>query len=188
MSNADIRSLQAWLTLPNAITIVRLLLVVPIGILLIRDQAPVWTAVLVAIFGMSDWVDGFLARKLGQTSRVGELLDPVADRMGVVAIAVLLVISGHLPLWVALVIAGTDLLLGFFYLFHRDARIPPVNWLGKIRTAAIMVGLALIVIGRIPDSDVVSLIGVMLTAVGAAAHVVTGLGYAREILRSRETV
>lgn len=187
MSNADIRSLDAWLTLPNAITIVRLLLVVPIGILLVRDEAPVWTAVLVAIFGMSDWIDGFLARKLGQTSRVGELLDPVADRIGVVAIAVLLVVSGHLPLWIALLIAGTDLVLGIFYMFYRDVPIPKVNMLGKFRTAAIMFGLALIVIGRIPDSDVVSLIGVVLVGIGAVLHVVTGLSYGRAIVRSRNT-
>ena len=174
-----------WLTLPNAITVVRLLLVVPIGILLLQDRAPVTTAVLVALFGMSDWVDGFLARRLGQTSRVGELIDPIADRTGVVAIALFLVISDHLPLWIAALIVGTDLLLAIFYVFHRKAKIPPVTWLGKVRTAAVMAGLALIVIGRIPESDTTLLIGVVLTAVGAVLHVLTGIGYARAILRSR---
>lgn len=173
-----------WLTLPNAITVARLLIVVPIGILLLRDVAPVWTAVLVALFGMSDWVDGFIARRLGQTSRVGELIDPIADRIGVVAIAVLLVISGHLPLWIALLIAGTDVLLFVFWLFHRNAKIPPVTMVGKVRTAAIMFGLALIVVGRIPESDVLMFIGVVLTGIGAVLHVLTGFGYARAILRS----
>ena len=174
-----------WLTVPNLITIVRLLLVVPIGILLLEDRAPVWTTILVAIFCMSDWVDGFVARKLGQTSRVGELFDPLADRIGVVAIAVLLVISGYLPLWIAIVLIGTDLLLGFFYLFHRKVKIPPVTLLGKFRTAAVMIGLGLIVIGRIPEGDVVLWIGVIVSAIGAVLHVLTGAGYARAILRSR---
>ena len=178
-------STSDWLTLPNAITVVRFLMIVPIGILIIGDRAPVWTAVLVAIFGLTDWVDGFLARRLGQTSRVGELIDPIADRTGVAAIAVFLVIAGHLPLWIAIVIAGTDVLLAVFYGFHRNARIPGVTGLGKVRTAAIMVGLALIVIGLVPDTDVIVLIGVIVTGAGAVLHVLTGIGYARAIVRSK---
>lgn len=174
-----------WLTLPNAITVLRFLMIAPIGILIISDQAPVWTAVLVTVFGLTDWVDGFLARRLGQTSRVGELIDPIADRTGVVAIAVFLVVAGHLPLWIAIVIAGTDVLLAVFYAFFRNVRIPGVTWLGKVRTAAVMVGLALIVIGLIPETDVLLTVGVVTTAVGAVLHVLTGIGYARAILRSR---
>lgn len=177
----------AWLTLPNAITVVRLLLVVPIGVLIIDDRAPIWTVVLVAIFGASDWVDGFLARKLGQTSRVGEWFDPLADRIGVVALAVFLVIGEFLPLWIAALIVGTDLLLGFVYIFNRPVPIQPATTLGKFRTAIVMVGLLLIVFGRVPDNDIVLTIGVVLTAIGAVLHVLVGFGYARAILQARSS-
>lgn len=95
-------SVPDWATLPNAITLLRFALVLPITAMLIRDAAPAATLVLLMIFGISDWVDGFLARKLNQTSRVGAALDPIADRVGVAVIVLTLVISGRLPLWIAL--------------------------------------------------------------------------------------
>ena len=177
----------AWLTLPNAITVVRFLLVVPIGVLIISDRAPIWTIVLVAIFCASDWVDGFLARKLGQISSVGEWLDPLADRIGVVALAVFLVIGEFLPLWIAALIVCTDLILGFVYVFSRSVPIQATTMLGKFRTAMVMVGLLLIVVGRVPESDVVLLIGVIITGIGAVLHVFVGVGYGRAILRARRS-
>jgi cardiolipin synthase len=174
-----------WATVPNAITVVRLLLVIPITLLLVNDAAPVVTLVLLILFGVSDWVDGYLARRLGQTSRTGALLDPIADRLGVVTIAAAFVVSGHLPLWIAVLIASIDVVLGVTYLCVRPTRMPDVSSLGKIRTAALMTGLALIGVGILPTLEPVALVGQVVCGAGAVLHVFACVGYIRALTRRR---
>ncbi|MEV4774992.1 CDP-alcohol phosphatidyltransferase family protein [Microbacterium sp. LTA6] len=172
-----------WATLPNAITVLRLLLVVPITVLLVQDAAPVLTLVLLVLFGVSDWVDGYLARRLGQTSRTGALLDPFADRVGVAIIACGFVVAGHLPLWIAVVVVGVDLTLGVIWAITRPEQMPPATRLGKARTAIFMTGLALIGLGILPDLGIIGVIGQVICAVGAVLHLVVGFGYLRTLLR-----
>ena len=83
-----------WATLPNLITLLRLGFVVPIVILVLNHAQPVLTVVLLAVFGASDWIDGYLARALNQVSATGAVLDPVADRIGVAMIALALAVAG----------------------------------------------------------------------------------------------
>lgn len=177
-------SREDWLTVPNVITVARLLLLIPISSLLITDRLPVLTAVLLLIFGMTDWVDGFTARRLNQVSRVGEVLDPIADRLGVAVIAIVLVASGYLPDWVAYCIVLTDLTLAVIYLLSTTRYRPPVSRLGKTRTAVLMAGLPLTVFGRIPGLGFIGTIGVLAASVGAVLHAVTGCTYAWAIIRA----
>lgn len=170
-----------WATIPNAITVLRLLLVIPIVLLLVNDAAPVVTLILLTMFGVSDWVDGYLARRLGQTSRTGAILDPVADRVGVITIAIGFVVSGHLPLWIAVLIATMDVVLVVAYLCVRPARTPGVSVLGKVRTAVLMAGLASIGVGILPTLDAVSLVGQVVCAAGAVLHAFACLGYIRAL-------
>lgn len=170
------------LTLPNIITVVRLLLVVPIMVLLIRDEKPVLMVTLLFIFGASDWIDGFIARRFNQTSRVGELLDPIADRLGVALIAVAFVIAGLVPWWIPAIIAATDLSLGILHLARPGFQPPRVSWIGKVRTAVIMLAFFLIALGHIPGLELAGNIGVPMLYAGTALHVVAALGYARVIL------
>lgn len=172
-----------WATIPNAITVLRLLLVVPIAILLIQHAAPVLTLVLLVLFGASDWVDGFLARRLGQTSRTGVLLDPFADRVGVAVIASAIVIAGHLPLWIAVVVVGVDLCLGLVYVAKRPPEMPAATRLGKARTGVFMTGLVLIGLGILPGFDAVRMVGQVICSVGAVLHLIVGFGYLRILLR-----
>ncbi|MBO0981142.1 CDP-alcohol phosphatidyltransferase family protein [Microbacterium sp. SD291] len=177
------KPVRDWATLPNAITVLRLLLVVPITVLLVQHAAPVLTLVLLVLFGASDWVDGFLARRLGQTSRTGALLDPFADRVGVAVIASGIVIAGHLPLWVAVVVVGVDLCLGIVWVVKRPAQMPAATGLGKARTAVFMTGLVLIGLGILPGFDVVGAVGQVICGVGAVLHPIVGFGYLRTLLR-----
>lgn len=108
----DSKRPRDWATIPNAVTLLRFALVAPVAVLLVDGSRPVLAVVLLAIFGASDWVDGALARKLGQTSKTGAVLDPVADRIGVAVIALALVMAGHVSIWVALGIAAVDVALG----------------------------------------------------------------------------
>ena len=155
-----------WATVPNAITVIRFLLVIPIFGYLVADTEPTLTAVLLLAFGLSDWIDGFIARKFNQVSKLGILLDPIADRLGIVAIAVALVINGAIPLWVGLAIFITDLILLCTYFFLKLDAPPASTWLGKIRTAIMMLGLACVAFGRIPEFSMLSIPGVVILALG----------------------
>ncbi|MCM0639339.1 CDP-alcohol phosphatidyltransferase family protein [Cellulomonas wangsupingiae] len=165
--------------MPNAITVLRLLLVIPIVALLVHGAAPLLALILLAGFGASDWMDGYLARRLGQTSRTGALLDPVADRVGVVVIAAAFVVTGHLSLWIAAVVAAADLILGVAYLIARPVRIPAVSLLGKARTGVLMTGFALTGAGLLPALDTVAPVGQLVCAAGAVLHVLACVGYLR---------
>lgn len=174
-----------WWTLPNAVTVVRLALIVPIAILIVQDVRPVLALLLLVVFGATDWVDGFLARRLGQTSAVGVLLDPIADRVGVVAIVVSFVAAGRLALWVVLLIVLVDVGLGVLYLVRRAGPPPGVTLPGKLRTAVLMVGLALLGLGLLPTAIPFTAAGQALCGLGALLHVVSGIGYLRTLLAPR---
>ena len=176
---------HGWWTVPNAVTVVRLALIVPIAILIVHDVRPVLTLLLLVVFGATDWVDGFLARRLGQTSAVGVVLDPIADRVGLVAIVLSFVVAGRLALWVVLLIVLVDVGLGVLYLVRKAGQPPGVTLPGKLRTAVLMVGLALLGLGLLPTSVPFTAAGQLLCGVGALLHVVSGLGYVRTLLAPR---
>jgi cardiolipin synthase len=170
---------KGWLTLPNLVTVVRLVLVVPIVLLLVRGEQPVLTLALLVAFGASDWIDGFLARRLGQVSRVGALLDPIADRIGVVAIVAGFILAGMLGLWVGIVIVVVDAAVAGSVALRRFSMTPRVSVIGKIRTALLMLGLALLGLGLLPGYAGFALAGQVVAAVGAVLHVLAGIGYVR---------
>ncbi|WP_018156813.1 CDP-alcohol phosphatidyltransferase family protein [Demetria terragena] len=170
-----------WATIPNAVTLLRLALVAPIAILIVDHAHANLTVVLLAAFGASDWVDGYLARRLDQASRIGEILDPIADRVGIAAIVLALVISGHLHIWTVLLIAVVDVSVMVIYLITHPARAPEVSWLGKIRTAVLMSGITLVALGLLPGLRLVGAAGAVVCTVGALLHYAAGLGYLKSL-------
>jgi cardiolipin synthase (CMP-forming) len=84
-----------WLNLPNAVSLLRL----PLAALFVVADSTVLRLGVVAVAGFSDWLDGRLARSAGRTTRAGELLDPVADRIFMAAALLTLVLERQLPLW-----------------------------------------------------------------------------------------
>lgn len=118
-----------WLTLPNLITVARFLLIAPIVVLIMQRDASATLIVLTVLFGASDWVDGFVARRTGTVSRVGEILDPVADRLGIILITVALLIAGAFPLWVVITIVVVDATVAAFSLIRfADIAVLHVSW------------------------------------------------------------
>lgn len=99
-----------WRHLPNAISVVRVVLVVPLtaAILARRFDAALWLALVAAL---SDAFDGWLARRFSWRSRLGGMLDPAADKLLLVACYLALTHMGELPLWLALVVLGRDLVI-----------------------------------------------------------------------------
>ena len=177
-----------WLTIPNLFSLVRLVVCVPLTIWLVGQPGlQLAAAIGFAVFGATDWIDGALARGLGQVSRVGEVLDPVADRVGIVAIGLAVALAGYLPWFVVLVIAVCDVALGFIGL-TRLARVREgkVTWLGKVRTALLMVGMPLHLVSFAPElapfAEGLRTTGFWTLVAGTALHVAAATVYARRYL------
>jgi cardiolipin synthase len=99
-----------WRQLPNLVTFARFLLAIPVAIALI-GEAYSQALILFAVAGFSDGLDGFLARRFGWFSRLGSLIDPLADKVLLVTTFTVLTVMGHLPLSFLLVVLGRDIII-----------------------------------------------------------------------------
>ncbi|RYJ05080.1 MAG: CDP-alcohol phosphatidyltransferase family protein, partial [Actinomycetales bacterium] len=137
------------LTVPNALSFVRLLLV-PVFLWLVLG--PEWDelALLVLIVsGITDYLDGKLARSLGQTSKIGAILDPVADRLYILAVVVGLGLREIIPWWLVVAIPLRDVFLFSLVPFLRTRGFSslPVHFLGKAATAGLLYAFPLLLLG-----------------------------------------
>lgn len=96
--------------LPNLISIMRIALVVPV-ILCVLEGFYGWALILFLIAGASDGLDGFLARRFGWTSRLGAILDPIGDKLLMVAVFLVLASKGYLPWWLVSVVILRDVII-----------------------------------------------------------------------------
>ncbi|MDQ1744176.1 MAG: hypothetical protein QOE23_2515 [Pseudonocardiales bacterium] len=137
------------LTVPNLLSFSRLLGVPLFLWLLLGPHADGWALVILMLSGITDWADGVLARKLDQQSRLGALLDPVADRLYILATLVGLVLRHVIPLWLAVLIIGRDLALAATLpaLRRRGLTGLPVHYLGKAATFNLLYAFPLLLIG-----------------------------------------
>ena len=135
-------------TIPNAITAVRLL-ALPVIVWLILTHANGWALALLIAAGVSDYVDGFIARATGQTSRIGELLDPISDRLYIACTLIAMGIASVVPWWVVVALLARDLIVGSFLAVLRRRGVTgiPVTFLGKTATFLLMWGFPLLLVG-----------------------------------------
>lgn len=133
-------------TVPNVLSAIRLLGVPVFIYLLVVSHADGWALAILMASGFTDWLDGKLARVLGQMSRLGALLDPFVDRLYVVTTLVTFVMRDFIPWWVAAILIGRDAILALSLLIYRRRRLPPpeVMYLGKAATFLLMFALPLI--------------------------------------------
>jgi cardiolipin synthase (CMP-forming) len=183
---------SAIITAPNAISLGRLLLM-PVCAWLLASRHYGSGLVLTAVVGATDWVDGWLARRIGQVSRVGQLLDPFADRLLIASVAVALLIRGVLPWPAVVLLVGRDLILlaGWPILNRRGIRPPDVVWIGKAATFDLLTALPLLVWGETTwvGAPVAHALGVVLLWLGVVMYYVAGAVYVRmavEALSQRE--
>jgi cardiolipin synthase len=140
------------LTVPNGLSALRLL-GVPVFIWLVLDlHADLWALAVLVVSGVSDWLDGSLARAWGQVSRVGQLLDPLADRLYVFATVLTFAIRGIIPWWLALALILRDgvLSLALLVLRHYGYGPLPVHYLGKAATFNLLYAFPLLLLAEVP--------------------------------------
>ena len=129
------------LTVPNLITLVRLLCIPLFLYLLFGLEARAWAALLLALLGATDWVDGYVARHFHQVSNIGKAFDPTVDRLLLITGVLSIIIDGSCPLWFGLVVVIREVLLSAWVLSITalGARRMDVTWWGKCGTFGMMV-------------------------------------------------
>jgi len=137
------------LTLPNLLSMLRLVLVPVFLVLLIRGEDS-WALLVLVVASVSDYLDGFLARRYDQVTRLGQLLDPAADRLYIFAALLGLASRDLVPWWIVLVVVGRDVfLLGVGVVLANFGFGPlPVHQLGKLATFCLFYALPMIMLGQ----------------------------------------
>ncbi|WP_100498328.1 CDP-alcohol phosphatidyltransferase family protein [Geodermatophilus chilensis] len=175
---------RVW-TVPNALSVLRLLGVPLFLWLLLGPQADGWAVIVLMVAGATDWADGKIARALGQSSRLGALLDPAADRLYIVATLVAFVLRDVVPLWVVAVLVGRELVLGLALLVLRAHGYPPlqVHYLGKAATFILLYAFPLLLLadGDGPVATVVQPVAWALTVWGGALYLLAGAFYVVQV-------
>lgn len=175
-------------TLPNLISAIRILLI-PLFVGLIVD--PDTTTAGLILFGVvvaTDWVDGLVARRTGQVSELGKVLDPVADRLAIAAGLVALAIRGVFPWWAATLILIRDaaaLIVGAALVWRSHVRVE-VRWIGKIATFSLMTAIPFVSWGALglPLAEAATVIGWAAFTVGIVEYYVAAFAYLRDIRRA----
>ena len=166
----------------NALSMLRIILVAPLIYSLFQADgatSPI-TLGLLALAAISDLADGYLARRLGQTSRLGKILDPLADKIFLGGLGIALTLRYNFPLWLAVMLVVRDLVIllaGFFLLWTHDLVIP-ANRFGKYTTACLTV-VALIHLFPVSPS-----LRNWLTYLAGLMLLVSSLSYARLMRRT----
>ncbi|MBU3750167.1 MAG: CDP-alcohol phosphatidyltransferase family protein [Mycobacterium sp.] len=138
------------LTIPNVLSVIRLVLLPVFAYLLLVRHAYGPALAILMFSGASDWADGKIARLVAnQSSRLGELLDPVVDRVYMAAVPVVLALAGVVPWWLVAILLGRDALLAATLPVVRSRGVTalPVTYIGKAATFALMCGFPLILLG-----------------------------------------
>ncbi|MBM7504574.1 CDP-alcohol phosphatidyltransferase family protein [Agromyces aurantiacus] len=140
-------STRIW-TVPNVLSMLRLLLV-PVFLILVIAGAYVPALIVLVTASLTDLLDGYLARRFDQVTRLGQLLDPAADRLYIFAALIGLAANQLVPWWIVIVIVARDALivvLGVVLANHGYGPLP-VHHLGKAATFALFTGLPVIMLG-----------------------------------------
>ncbi|WP_291526544.1 CDP-alcohol phosphatidyltransferase family protein [Bifidobacterium sp. UBA744] len=136
-------------TVPNAISLLRILSI-PLFAVLVTRRDMVWALFVLAVSALSDGLDGLVARRFNQVSKIGQILDPIADRLLIFCSVVALGIAGIIPWWVLLVVGARDLVMGIeiLVLAQYDYGPLPVHFVGKSGTAVLMMTIPAFIIAE----------------------------------------
>lgn len=175
------------LTVPNVLSVLRLVLVPVFLYLLFVTHAYGWAVAILMFSGFSDWADGKIARLVdNQSSRLGELLDPLVDRIYMVTVPVALAFHGAVPWWIVVALLGRDVVLAATLplLRTRGLTALPVTYIGKAATFALMSAFPLVLLGQWDElwSRVVLACGWAFLIWGLALYLWSGLLYLVQVV------
>ena len=167
---------------PNLISIFRICLV-PVFITVYFqcniDEMKIYAILIYALATLSDFLDGFLARKFEASSNLGKVLDPLGDKLMTISVMVCITIDKVIPIWAVIVAGVKELLMGVggIVLYKRaSAEVPPSNLIGKTSTVVFfLVCVALMLFKNLPDAAKLALISVaiVLMFVALASYIIT---------------
>jgi len=138
------------INVPNLLSILRIALV-PVFLWFLLDEFFLAAIVVLALTGLTDFLDGYLARKLNQITKLGKMLDPVADRLYIFATLLALSVTGYVPWWLAALVILRDvlMLISLPVLASVGYKSLPVHYLGKASTFALLYSFPLLLMGNI---------------------------------------
>jgi cardiolipin synthase len=176
---------SAVVTVPNILSSARIAAIPLFCWLAANERTRLWGILLFAVVVSTDWVDGYVARRTGQVTELGRILDPVADRLAIAAGLLTFAVSGVFPFWAALLILVRDvavLLGGAMLLWGRDLRVD-VRAIGKIATFSLMAAITWISWGNAdgPLGDVLLVGGWLAYAVGIVEYYLAAGLYAIDV-------
>lgn len=164
--------------LPNIISIIRAILVLPIALLLL-EESWVNAAILIFIAGISDGIDGYLARKFHWQSELGAILDPLADKLLIVIIFIVLAYRGIIPVWLTGLVVGRDLIILTGAMLYRwltqNLEIKPL-FISKVNTA-LQILFVLLLLYHLTIQALPLVVLHMSEWLVAAAAIVSGISY-----------
>ena len=134
------------LTIPNLLSVLRLLLIPVFIWVALGPEDDILAFWLLAFSAITDWLDGIIARRFNMVSRIGQLLDPIADRLFVVSTVIVLAVREIVPWWLVIVLLARDVVMFLVQLYvHRRGFEPlPVHYVGKAATACLLYGMPLL--------------------------------------------
>ncbi|NIJ12256.1 cardiolipin synthase [Saccharomonospora amisosensis] len=169
------------LTVPNILSLLRLAGVPVFLWLLLGPKEDGWALALLVVSALTDWLDGKLARWLDQTSRLGQLLDPAADRLYIMATLVAFLLREIVPWWLVAALVGRELVVGLALLvLGRYGFAPPeVTYAGKAATFGLMYALPLLLViqGESQVAEIARPFAYAFTAWGCALYLWSGALY-----------
>ena len=141
---------RVW-TVPNVISMLRLVLI-PVFAWLIVAEHDVWALVVLAVAGFTDWLDGYIARRFNQASRLGRMLDPAADRLYIFVALIGLAYRDLIPWWLVVIIVARELVLAgtIPFLMRYGYGTLPVHMAGKTGTFCLMYAFPLLLLASLP--------------------------------------
>jgi cardiolipin synthase len=176
-------------TIPNALSGLRLLGVPIFFWLIVVPENDGLALVVLIVSSFTDWLDGFLARKLNQFSRLGELLDPLADRLYVVAAMAALFIRDLLPIWVVILLVLRDVLMSLLLVYLKRLGFTgvPVHFVGKAATMNLLYALPLVLLGTFGGliGQISHIFGWAFLIWGITMYWYAGALYCRQVFQMR---
>lgn len=156
-----------YITVPNLISVLRILSIPVIAVLVARHQM-VEALVVLAISAVSDGIDGIVARMFDQVSKIGQILDPIADRLLIFCSILALGVAGIIPWWMLIIVGLRDLLMALLVLLlaQHDYRPLPVHFVGKAGTAMLMISITALIFCDIWNNPIADLLHLAALAAG----------------------